>query len=55
MAFETYFHLDRQFKHKLNEPRSFVGTVVNRSRISKTAAERVGIWNKLHPEDPVEG
>ncbi len=54
-TFNVEHRLDRELKARLNEPRTYVGTISNRRNIGKTAAELVALWNELHPEDPVEG
>jgi hypothetical protein len=53
-TFNVEHRLDRDLKARLNDTESFAGTIVNRRRIGKTAAELVALWDELHPDDPVE-
>ncbi len=43
-----------EFKAELNESHAFKGEIINRDMIGKTVGEIIALWNKDHPDDPVE-
>jgi hypothetical protein len=46
--------VDKRMLTALNAPGGFSGLIKNRENIGKTSQELVEIWNKEHPDDPVQ-
>ena len=45
---------DMGIKRRLNAPGDFKGEIQNREYVGKTGGELVALWNKEHPDDPVQ-
>jgi hypothetical protein len=52
-TFDVAHRTDAALKNRLNTPRAFLGDIVNRDMIGKTADDLVARWNQEHPDDPV--
>jgi hypothetical protein len=46
--------VDKRITDALNYPGTFSGRITNSANIGKTSEEIVQLWNKEHPEDPIE-
>ena len=51
--FDVQYRVDPFLKNAINDPGTFVGTILNRENIGKTVEELIAMWNAAHPEDPV--
>ncbi|MCP5052273.1 MAG: hypothetical protein GY940_34210, partial [bacterium] len=45
---------DNWLKKKINEKRKFSATILNRKMIGKSSDDLIELWNREHPDDPVE-
>jgi len=52
-GFDVHYRVDPFLKNAINMPGTFVGNIINRENIGKTADELVALWNEAHPEDLV--
>lgn len=49
------FRTDKAIQVKLNEGKNgFVGKIINKKNLGKTADDLAATWNKKHPGDPVK-
>jgi nucleoid DNA-binding protein len=51
---DIVFRAEPALKRELNDPERFVGTLLNKENLGKSAQELVEQWNAAHPDDPVE-
>jgi hypothetical protein len=53
-VFDVAHRLDRGLKRALNRKGDFNGRIRNKRNIGKTADEIYALWNREHPDDPVD-
>jgi hypothetical protein len=53
-VFDVAHRLDRRLKRALNIKGRFRGRMRNKKNIGKTADEIYSLWNREHPEEPIE-
>ncbi len=53
-SFVPLYQADAELKDRLNARNFFSGTIQHRENVGKTADELVAMWNRDHPDDPVE-
>ncbi len=54
VCFDVAHHLDRALKRSVNRQGQFSKRTLNKSNISKMAKESFALWNRQHPDNPVD-
>lgn len=52
--FSSWHRADNELKQRLNTPKRFKGEIVNRESIGLTMTDLITLWNKEHPDNPIE-
>ena len=45
---------DGEIKNDLNQKGAYIGEISNRENIGKTKEDYIAMWNKDHPDDPIQ-